>query len=322
MKRGGAERKQADDIDTNYQLGFFVFPHLVYHQTFQFDGGGLGRMEQKVSSTEKSDSRIIGDNLDYTLDYEYEEGYVYRAKRIGTRYYEYDENGNVTLEQEGAIPENDTGITYTVTDLGNDRYMADYGWALDYDGGKVVEDTGGFRRTYNWNERKLLRETNDSRYNVKYSYGHDGERTGKYSTSVSGGSEGETLYFNKMWSWRYDGSQIDRVGQNSKHIYLGDTRIVTKILRADGSFTNEETMKQYYYHSDHLGSAQLITNHEGDEYERLEYTPYGEVWVEKASTATNIDIPYRFTGKERDEETGLYYYGARYLDPKSCRTLG
>ncbi len=68
-------------------------------------------------------------------------------------------------------------------------------------------------------------------------------------------------------------------------------------------------------------SAQLITNYEGDEYERHEYTPYGEVWVEKASVASNIDIPYRFTGKERDEKMGLYYYGARYLDAKTSRWM-
>jgi RHS repeat-associated protein len=36
---------------------------------------------------------------------------------------------------------------------------------------------------------------------------------------------------------------------------------------------------------------------------------------------STIDIPYRFTGKEKDEETGLYYYGARYLDPKFSRWL-
>jgi RHS repeat-associated protein len=102
---------------------------------------------------------------------------------------------------------------------------------------------------------------------------------------------------------------------------LGETRLVTKIGRADGSFTGEEKAKQYWYHSDHLGSAQLITNVEGEEYERIEYTPYGELWVERASAASNIDIPYRFTGKEKDEETGLYYYGARYLDPKYSRWL-
>jgi RHS repeat-associated protein len=97
--------------------------------------------------------------------------------------------------------------------------------------------------------------------------------------------------------------------------------LVTKIGRADGSFTNEEKLKQYWYHSDHLGSAQLISNVDGEEYERIEYTPYGELWIEKASAASNIDIPYRFTGKEQDDETGLYYYGARYLDPKYSRWL-
>jgi RHS repeat-associated protein len=65
----------------------------------------------------------------------------------------------------------------------------------------------------------------------------------------------------------------------------------------------------------------VISNTDRQEYERIEYTPYGELWIEKASTASNIDIPYRFTGKERDEETGLYYYGARYLDSKASRWL-
>jgi RHS repeat-associated protein len=69
---------------------------------------------------------------------------------------------------------------------------------------------------------------------------------------------------------------------------------VTKVSRADGS---------------------------GEEYERMEYTPYGELWIEKAGSAESIDIPYRFTGKERDGETGLYYYGARYLDSKASRWL-
>jgi RHS repeat-associated protein len=70
-----------------------------------------------------------------------------------------------------------------------------------------------------------------------------------------------------------------------------------------------------------LGSAQLITNYAGEEYERLEYTPYGELWIEKSAEASVLDITYRFTGKERDEETGNYYYGARYLDPRTSRWL-
>jgi RHS repeat-associated protein len=71
-----------------------------------------------------------------------------------------------------------------------------------------------------------------------------------------------------------------------------------------------------------LGSAQVITDYEGELYERIEYTPYGETWIEhKYPGYTNTDIPYRFTGKELDAETGFYYYGARYLDPRTSRWL-
>jgi len=77
----------------------------------------------------------------------------------------------------------------------------------------------------------------------------------------------------------------------------------------------------YYYHSDHLGSAQLITDYKGEEYERLEYTPYGELWIDKTPAISILGVPYRFTGKERDSETGLYYVGARYLDPKISKWL-
>lgn len=80
-------------------------------------------------------------------------------------------------------------------------------------------------------------------------------------------------------------------------------------------------IKQYYYHSDHLGSATLISDYKGDEYQRIEYTPYGETWVEKTSNTGLEYLPYKFTGKEVDEETGLYYYGARYLDARYSRWL-
>jgi RHS repeat-associated protein len=180
---------------------------------------------------------------------------------------------------------------------------------------------GGERREYQWDERNRLIWSSDGRYRVEYRYWADGERGGKHSTAVAGGSEGETVYYGKLWTWRYDGLANDRMGRNSKHIYMGDTRVVTKTGRADGSFTDEERVKQYWYHGDHLGSAQMITDYEGKGYERVEYTPYGELWIEEAGEASQVDIPYRFTGKELDKETGLYYYGARYLDPRASRWI-
>ncbi len=85
---------------------------------------------------------------------------------------------------------------------------------------------------------------------------------------------------------------------------------------------SEESSSQYFYHSDHLGSAQLVTNQDGEVYQRIEYTPYGETWIDMRTNITALyDVPYRFTAKELDSETGLYYYGARYLDPKYSRWI-
>ncbi|MGI5056720.1 RHS repeat-associated core domain-containing protein, partial [Treponema socranskii] len=133
----------------------------------------------------------------------------------------------------------------------------------------------------------------------------------------------ETLYFNTMWTWYTDTGLP--AGQYSKHIYLGETRIVTKqTSKLEKSYgQSDEAHHQYYYHPDHLGSAQLITDYEGNEYQRIEYTPYGELWVEKKAEHEEglRYLPYKFTAKEQDEETGLYYYGARYLDAKYSRWM-
>ncbi|MCQ2230623.1 MAG: hypothetical protein MJZ30_02055 [Paludibacteraceae bacterium] len=75
----------------------------------------------------------------------------------------------------------------------------------------------------------------------------------------------------------------------------------------------------YFYHSDHLGSSSYITDIDGDVTQHIEYIPYGEVFVDEHKGAWST--PYLFNAKELDEETGLYYYGARYLNPKDTRWL-
>ncbi len=71
---------------------------------------------------------------------------------------------------------------------------------------------------------------------------------------------------------------------------------------------------QYYYHSDHLGSSSYLTNLDGAVVQHVEYVPFGEVFIEERNNTWNT--PYLFNGKELDEETGLYYYGARYYNPR------
>jgi RHS repeat-associated protein len=73
----------------------------------------------------------------------------------------------------------------------------------------------------------------------------------------------------------------------------------------------EET-DQYFYHSDHLGSSAYITDRQGKVSQFVVYLPFGEALID--SHANPDVMPYKFNGKEKDEETGLYYYGARYYN--------
>lgn len=71
----------------------------------------------------------------------------------------------------------------------------------------------------------------------------------------------------------------------------------------------------YFYHPDHLGSSSYITDKEGKVIQHTEYMAFGEVLFDEHSVSPKQ--PYLFNGKELDYETGLYYYGARYYDPKT-----
>ena len=190
------------------------------------------------------------------------------------------------------------------------RYDANGNITAEKDGPFTEDDA--FIFTYNY-------DPDTDVYGTDYRYGEDGQRALKYTEE----GRSETLYFNNFYTIHIpvqdkNNPQGLRV---HKHIFVGNSRLVTAMTHTDNNGDNaEQREKRYYYHSDHLGSAQFVTDWKGRQYEHIEYTPYGELWIEEV--AAGLDkLPFRFTGKEMDEETGLYYYGARYLDPKYSRWL-
>ena len=68
----------------------------------------------------------------------------------------------------------------------------------------------------------------------------------------------------------------------------------------------------YYFHRDHLGSTALVTDSVGNVDHRIEYTPDGSLFFQ--TVTGNYRTPYRFNAKEFDDDTELYYFGARYYD--------
>ncbi len=77
-----------------------------------------------------------------------------------------------------------------------------------------------------------------------------------------------------------------------------------------------DTNKYYYYHFDGLGSVIALSNVNGEIVERYSYDVFGE-----PNRTSDVNNPYLFTGRRFDNETGLYYYRARYYSPNLGRFL-
>jgi RHS repeat-associated protein len=129
-----------------------------------------------------------------------------------------------------------------------------------------------------------------------FKYNDAGERV------IKSGDQGEMAYVNQFWSVRNS-------TEKTKHVFVGSSRLASRIIPGSGSDS-----PVFFYHADHLGSTSFVTDEEGELYEHAQYFPFGEQWVLQQGSQ---DLPHLFTSKELDEETGLYYFGARYLDPRT-----
>ena len=101
---------------------------------------------------------------------------------------------------------------------------------------------------------------------------------------------------------------------NDGSLEAAQTQALARAAKNNFQESDAYEKMQFYYHPDHLGSSSYITNLDGEVVQHIEYVPFGEVFVEERNNIWNT--PYLFNAKEFDEETGLYYYGARYYDPR------
>jgi len=106
---------------------------------------------------------------------------------------------------------------------------------------------------------------------------------------------------------------------NDGSLEAAQARVMARAMKNNFQEGDSYEKMQFYYHPDHLGSSSYITNLEGEVVQHIEYVPFGEVFVEERNNIWNT--PYLFNAKEFDEETGLYYYGARYYEPKLSQFL-
>ena len=82
-----------------------------------------------------------------------------------------------------------------------------------------------------------------------------------------------------------------------------------------------DSLRRYYYLKDHLGSIRVTVDAQGVVKGYDDYDPWGMVLEGRSSNTANVNDKYKFTGKERDVETGYDYFGARYYDSRIGRWL-
>jgi RHS repeat-associated protein len=146
--------------------------------------------------------------------------------------------------------------------------------------------------TYTFNAENRLTAT----AGVTYVYDGDGKRVQKAS-----GGTATKLYWYGMGSDALDETDGSGSTSNSsffEYIFFGGQRIA----RRDSS--NNVT----YYFSDHLGTARIVANSSGTAVDDSDFYPFGGERVIASSSGNH----YKFTGKERDSESSLDNFGARY----------
>ncbi|MDP3732153.1 MAG: RHS repeat-associated core domain-containing protein, partial [Candidatus Omnitrophota bacterium] len=140
---------------------------------------------------------------------------------------------------------------------------------------------------------------------------YDGDGGRVKVTSLRGEAEAiSTTYIGSTYEIEAKGAAT----KISKHIFLGSTRICTVESSLREGVADEAI---YYFHQDHIGSSNVVTDETGTIAKLIEYSPYGLTSRDWGEYNTNC----RFTGKLFDTSTALYYYGARYYDPELGRFI-
>ncbi len=283
----------------------------------------------------------------YNWEYQYGDTQPHAPIHIGDRAYTYDANGNQTgwthdvsgqerqivWDEENrikAIADNGAVFSY-VYDASNERVLKRNGGGQNVRvNGKNAGGNGGIGNyTVYVNPYVVIRSGNftkhfyieNQRIVSKLGESSDGLLQDTAGTGIDYTAKETALKGSILKLYADLGLEMEKVdgeagnsgnlppGQNKDgNTNGGDNN------GSGGNGVNKEAFI-FYYHPDHLGSSAYLTDTNGEVYQHLEYFAFGETFLEEHGNSERT--PYLFNGKELDEETGLYYYGARYYDPRT-----
>ncbi|MEO0884286.1 MAG: RHS repeat-associated core domain-containing protein, partial [Pseudomonadota bacterium] len=172
---------------------------------------------------------------------------------------------------------------------------------LTYDGRGNL--TGHNDRSYAFDFRNRLVSALAGNNAIVYDY----DTTGRRKAKTVNGQTTEFLHAGDMEIAEYEGSMLLR-----RYIPGGTIDARVAYIEESGGATDI-----FYYHADRLGNVAALTNSDGRVTDRYAYDPFGN----EMAGASSSGNPFRYTGRRFDDETGLYFYRARYYDTGLGRFL-
>ncbi len=198
------------------------------------------------------------------------------------------------------------------------------GWgdiALDYDpnGNRIsVKKYGVTSKEYYWDPANRMVGFEKDHHKYFYIYDHNGQRVAKVKVDREDRKNITTAYINPHLVLQPDEKEL----RIERSIMLGEERLASITLpyrfyppRAGGKPVADPVVT--YYTSDHLRSVNGRVDDTGELKRYMLNFPFGGQWVGQDSEQPELGLlDYRLTSKERDKESNLLYFGARYYDSR------
>jgi RHS repeat-associated protein len=236
--------------------------------------------------------------------------------------YGYDAVGNLTTLRHQA---GGSGFTRTLTPRGDSNRLdtllvggATHQYHHDPSGNVIAEDTS---RAFEWDHSNRMRAFREGPAEAaptvfaQYLYDSSGHRVKKI-VRKAGAVVSTTVYVDTVFETHRNTRPSGAEENDAIHVAEADRRVA--IIRVGPPLSDDPfatLVDGVMVHlADHLNSSTVVTDGSGAFLSREEYTPFGET-----SFGGFAKKRHRFTGKERDEESGLMCFGIRYLAPWLAR---
>ncbi|MBA4719055.1 MAG: RHS repeat-associated core domain-containing protein [Nitrosopumilus sp.] len=263
-----------------------------------------GRESHEFKNQELSNESLVCGNYGSTRPYK--ESYEYD---------DYDNTKEICHDSLGKISKRTFTIEKDSNHLTSISRKTSYEYSYDKNGNIIKESSA---RTFDWDNKNQLccfnvQKGNEPTIHALYLYDSKGQRIKKVVRNHKNSHYKSVTYVDGVFE-HYKKKGYELIENNLIKLALNERPLAD--IRVGTPFKNDKTRAVKYNFIDYANNVSTIIDDERTLISHEELTPFGETVFGKFSRKR-----FRFAGKERDEESGLYYFGMRYYSPFLSRWI-